>query len=126
MGRTRNDQNLKPFTKGDDERRNIAGRPKITKLTDALREQLKEVALDEKTLAELIAKVLIDKALMGDVQAIKEIGDRTEGKPAQKIDVDLQLNDWRKIAAQNGLTEQDVFNEARLLLIESDFDTSGD
>ena len=126
MGRKLNPQNLKPFTKGDDERRNIAGRPKITKLTDALREQLKEVALDEKTLAELIAKVLIDKALMGDVQAIKEIGDRTEGKPAQKIDVDLQLNDWRKIAEQNGLTEQDVYREAKLLLIESDSDTSGD
>jgi hypothetical protein len=32
-----------------------------------------------------LAKVLVDKALDGDMTAIKEIGDRLEGKPNQSV-----------------------------------------
>ncbi len=32
-----------------------------------------------------IARVLIDKAVEGDLAAIKEVGDRLDGKPAQAI-----------------------------------------
>ena len=35
-----------------------------------------------------LADKLIDKALEGDVQALKEIGDRVEGKPAQVLATD--------------------------------------
>ena len=98
---------------------NPQGRPKRTRLTDALREQLQEVLANDHTIAETIARVLIKEACNGNIQAIKEIGDRTEGRPAQKLDIDLQINDWRELAAKNGLTEQDVINEAKLL-IESD------
>ena len=37
-----------------------------------------------KKLAQL-ADVLVDKALSGDVGALKEIGDRMDGKPAQSV-----------------------------------------
>lgn len=37
---------------------------------------------------ELLANRLVDKALEGDVSAIKEIGDRVDGKPAQTISGD--------------------------------------
>lgn len=42
------------------------------------------LAEDGKKLRELAEK-LIDRALEGDVTALKEIGDRVDGKPAQAI-----------------------------------------
>lgn len=123
------------FTKGNDvgkkfqkgETGNPNGRPKRTRLTDALREQLQEVLPEapEQTIAERIADALIQKALSGDVQAIREIGDRTEGKPAQKLDIDMNVHDWRQLARTHGLSETDVINEARQL-IESADDSSGE
>jgi hypothetical protein len=83
------------FKKG--ETGNPSGRPKLTKLTEALREQLAEEmpSAPERTVAEAIARALIREAMSGNVQAAREIADRTEGKPKQSIDVDLQVKDWR-------------------------------
>jgi hypothetical protein len=117
-----NGKKFPPGTSG-----NPNGRPKLTKLTEALREQLSEISpdADEQTIAEEIAKTLIKLALSGDVSAIKEIGNRTEGLPKQAIDLDLQINDWRTLAKNYSLSEQDVINEAKLL-IESAADSSGE
>jgi hypothetical protein len=106
---------------------NPNGRPKLTKLTDALREQLAEINPNapERTVAETIARALIREAISGNVAAAREIGDRTEGKPKQAIDLDLQINDWRTLAKNYSLNEQDVIREARLLIAES-FDDSSD
>jgi hypothetical protein len=114
------------FKKG--ETGNPSGRPKRTRLTDALREQLAEQisGKSEKTVAEDIARALIKEARRGNVQAAREIADRTEGRPAQKVDVDLQINDWRAIAQRNGVTEEDVIEEARLLIEQSNSDSSGE
>jgi hypothetical protein len=119
---------LKPFKKGVDERRNTAGRPRLTKLTDSLRQQIAETNPDapEETIAEQIAQTLITLALSGDVQAIKEIANRTEGLPKQSIDLDLQINDWRTLAQNYSLNEQDVIDEAKLLIAESAIDSSGE
>ncbi len=116
-----NIKNLKPFKKGDDERRNVLGRPKKTLLSEAIREQIAASmpGASEQTFAEAIAKTLIDLAVGGDVAAIREIADRTEGKPKQAIDLDLQINDWRTEAQKYGITESDVINEAKLLISES-------
>jgi hypothetical protein len=113
------------FQKG--ESGNEKGRPKLTRLTEALREQLAEINPDapEETIAEEIAKTLIKLALSGDVQAIKEIGNRTEGLPKQAIDLDLQIKDWRTLAQNYGVSETDVIREAKLL-IESVNDSSGE
>jgi hypothetical protein len=119
-----NIKNLKPFKKGEDERRNTLGRPKLTRLTEAIREQLAEVmpGATESTIAEEIAKTLIRLALSGDVQAIREIADRTEGKPKQAIDLDLDLQlDWRTEAQKFGLTKNDILNETKLLIAGLDF-----
>ncbi len=116
----------KQFPKGVSGNKN--GRPKLTRLTDALREQLAETAPNapEKTIAEVIARALISEAVSGNVQAAREIADRTEGKPKQAIDLDLQINDWRTLAKNYSLNEEDVIREAKLLIAESFDDSSGE
>jgi hypothetical protein len=86
-----------------------------------LRRQLAEALPNapEKTIAEVIARALIREAIAGNVQAIREVGDRSEGKPAQAIALDLDVRDWRQMAQSNGLEIDDVLTEAKLLLAES-------
>jgi hypothetical protein len=118
--------NLKPFKPGQSG--NPAGRPKKALLSDALRRQLAEAVqgAPEKTIAEHIARALIREAVAGNVQAIREVGDRTEGKPAQAIALDLDVRDWRQMAQSNGLELNDVLTEARLLIEQSAIDSSGE
>jgi hypothetical protein len=119
-----NIKNLKPFKKGEDERRNTLGRPKKTLLSEAIREQLAEEMPNapERTVAEVIARTLIKLAISGDVQAIREIADRTEGKPKQAIDLDIDLQlDWRIQAQKFGLTKNDILDETKLLVAGLDF-----
>ncbi len=107
---------------------NPQGRPKLTRLTDALRQQISETNpdADDQTVAEQIAQTLIKLAISGDVQAIKEIGNRTEGLPKQSIDLDIQATSWREEAQKYGLSERDILTEAKLLIAESDIDSSGE
>ncbi len=80
---------------------------------------------DERTYAEVIAEKLCTEAASGNVNAAREIADRTEGKPKQAIDVDLSIFDWRELARAHGLNEQDVIREARALITESVADSGG-
>jgi hypothetical protein len=103
---------------------NPLGRPKSITLSEAIRLQLAQTFNDSRTYAEEIALVLCGAAVKGNVNAAREIADRTEGKPKQSVDLDMRVNDWRTLASQHGLSEQDVLIEARRL-IESATD-SGD
>lgn len=62
---------------------NNAAKAKIW--SDAIRLELAGNANAKKLRA--LAKKLIDEALDGNMQAMKEVGDRLEGKPAQAIDM---------------------------------------
>ncbi len=75
------------FSKG--ETGNPSGRPKLTKLTEALREQLAEEMPNapERTVAEAIARALIKEAVNGNIAAIKEVFDRAEGRAPLTLDV---------------------------------------
>lgn len=73
-------ENLKPFKKGDDPRRNLAGRPKLPDLSDLLEEEV-----GEKGCREVIS-ALLKQAKKGNVKAIQEILDRTYGKTKQVIE----------------------------------------
>jgi hypothetical protein len=77
-----NNENLKPFKKGDS-RINKKGRPpKLPKLDELMAEVLGK---DEKgvTAAQKILKAIYDKALKGDVKAAELLLDRGYGKVQQ-------------------------------------------
>ena len=46
---------------------------------------------NNKTIRHAIVSALINEAMNGNIAAIKELYDRTEGKPAQKIEVEETL-----------------------------------
>jgi hypothetical protein len=83
----------------------MAGRPagainKDKPFRDALRMEIAAAGEEHKAL-RLVAQALIGKAATGDVQAIREIGDRLDGRVPQAIengeDGPLQLNvSWQK------------------------------
>ena len=108
---------------------NPKGRPKSITLSEAYRHQLAQPVPKDRegrTYAEVIAALMCQRATQGDVAAAKEICDRVEGRAPQKIDVDMNVMNWREMARQHGLSEQDVIREAqRLIESESAADSSG-
>jgi hypothetical protein len=83
-----NEDNLKPFKKGEDPRRNLDGRPKGSK---GLRTVLKELlsAKDPKgEWANPVAMKLLQKAFSdGHYPSLIEIIDRIEGKSQSKLEM---------------------------------------
>lgn len=67
-----------------------------------LSSKLKE-RLEARKDADKLAEVLIDKALEGDMAAIKEVFDRLEGKPKQTIDADLNVTNHPVELSDNDL-----------------------
>lgn len=64
----------------------MAGRPpKEKSFANMLNIAIKEANEQGTTKLREVADALVAKAISGDVQAIKEIADRLDGKPAQAI-----------------------------------------
>jgi len=61
--------------------------PKEWTWAGLIKEAMEEMADDGEPIKKKVSKSLMIKALSGDVQAIKEIGDRIDGKPKQAVDV---------------------------------------
>jgi hypothetical protein len=72
----------RPFQPGQSGNPN--GRPKSKPFRKALSEALK-ASDDDSEILKAVALALVAKAKEGDVQAIKEIADRMDGKVAQAI-----------------------------------------
>lgn len=85
-----------PYTWKPGKSGNPKGRPKGRTISDSLRQLLSEDHVSEHTVADAVAEKLVEKALDGSIEAIKEIADRTEGKPSQRTviagDPDNPLN----------------------------------
>jgi hypothetical protein len=80
-------ENLKPWKPGQSG--NPGGRPRRNAITGALSEQLaSHTNGGSETVADAIAAALIKGALRGDVRAIREIADRTEGRPRQQFNIE--------------------------------------
>ncbi len=68
---------------------NPLGRPKSKSLSNAYRNKLEELVPNDpekRTWAELIAEAQVRDAVRGNVQAAREIADRTEGRARQAIE----------------------------------------
>jgi hypothetical protein len=65
---------------------NPSGRPKKLHITDAIRAELEREGPDGIPNDEAIARVLVELARTGNMEAIREIADRTEGKARQRIE----------------------------------------
>ena len=63
---------------------NPGGRPKTKPFKDALEAELKAAGDDGPSLRK-IARALVEKAAAGDMQAIKELADRLDGKSMQAL-----------------------------------------
>lgn len=92
-----NVKNLKPFKKGDDERRNKAGRtPGVPNAATRLKRFLEIIQFEENpvtgakeklTVAERMDLMQLKNALNGDLSAYREILDRLEGKAKQPVEM---------------------------------------
>ena len=60
--------------------------------SDAIRRALARREAGDGRDLNALADVLVDKALDGDLPALKELGDRLDGKPAQAVDVGGQAD----------------------------------
>ena len=79
-------ENLKPFQKGADPRRNMKGRPKVLPPLDKLLNEVLGSDLGEKSQAEVVLDSLLARAKKGDVRAAEILLDRAYGKPKQQIE----------------------------------------
>jgi hypothetical protein len=115
-----NTENLRPWKPGQSG--NPGGRPKRDAITAALREQLESQTEDTTgSVADAIAAVLVKRALGGDVRAIREIADRTEGRPRQQIKVEAEVMesedrlDLSKLSDDQLRQVQEILDCARML-----------
>jgi len=76
--------NLKPWQPGQSG--NPAGRPKHRVISEDIAEVLDEEVSSGLTKGHKIAQKLVAMAMAGNMAAIKEILDRTEGRPKQAIE----------------------------------------
>ena len=83
------DHRFKPGQSG-----NPGGRPKTKLITQAYQELLMEIdPKTGKTKATLIAEKTLKEALKGNLTAVKEATDRTEGKALQQLGVGVSVTD---------------------------------
>ena len=70
---------------------NPGGRPKDKPWTDAIRLAANEMSKTHKGTRQLraMANKLVAEAIDGNIQAIKEVGDRLEGKAMQPVEADV-------------------------------------
>ena len=108
---------------------NPKGRPKgVLYPSEELRRQLRQpYPKDEEGrsyLQRLIA-ALLERAIGGDVGAIREVFDRLEGKPAQSVALDVGVTDVGALIREYGIEEQELVNEC-LRLIAAASEPSGE
>jgi ribosomal protein L17 len=70
----------------------MAGRPpKEKSFANMLNIAIKEATAEGKEKLRIVADKLVELAMSGDLQAIKEVADRLDGKAAQSLDVDATV-----------------------------------
>lgn len=79
--------------------------------------KIKKLKLETKgDFNSALAVILLQKALSGDLQALRELLDRTEGKPLQKVEQSIDTVPKINIIVEN----EDTVNEVKKLSNETD------
>lgn len=108
--------------KGTDETLRAIGSQNLTKLniSEFCQERVNEVALSaDKVLSELSAIALDkDEATRDRLMALQLLG-KYHKLFSERVDLNVQANDWRDEVKKYGLSEIDIINEAKLLIAES-------
>ena len=81
-----------PFKKGQSG--NPGGRPKTKAFADAIRIAVNE-AQGNRTKLRAIADTLVEKAVEGEMWAIREVADRLDGKPQIATQIDIEPRERR-------------------------------
>ena len=76
-----------PFKKGDPNINRKGAPPKEWSWAGLIRKQMEATGLDGREVREAVTASLVAKALEGDVNAMKEIGNRLDGMPKQSNDI---------------------------------------
>ena len=82
---------------------NPKGRPKSITLSEAYRKELSKIVPNDpegRTYAEVLAEKMREKAFSGDVQALREMADRTEGKPRQTVALSVERREQLEAAVE--------------------------
>src|ERR1700731_5150998 len=82
---------------------NPGGRPNKTPLTDAYRRLLEMLFPGDergRTYVERIAQIVCYEAGSGDLAAVREIADRTEGRPRQNIEMNPMNLDLSRLTPE--------------------------
>lgn len=77
--------NLKPFKKGHDERRNVTGKNKVPDIRDLIMDVIGEQGIKD------ILQAMHRKALKGSEKATEIVMDRVYGKAKQAIDLNANV-----------------------------------
>jgi hypothetical protein len=127
---TRGNRKMAKFEKGNNHgnrfQKGVSGNPlgktKSALLTDAVRSQLAE-----NNDVGAIAEALIGKAKRGDLEAVKILFDRLEGKAVSRIDAEVNVFSWKAAIVNYGITPEEILTEAKRLLadeFENDYNES--
>ena len=108
-----------PFTKGQSG--NPGGRPKARPFAEALRMEIKAGGEDHPALRK-IARALIAKAADGDLQAIRELADRLDGKVGQSVVEEGPIT----ILVKTGIPDRNLSGENDPPLLEGKSDPLDD
>jgi hypothetical protein len=86
---------------------NPKGRAASKPWTDAIARAIKRREEDDPLALEKLADKLLQRVAEGDVSAIKELGDRMEGKSKQPLEHDVGegLEDWLDRLGKAGASE---------------------
>jgi predicted transcriptional regulator len=93
---------------------NPKGRPKSITLSEAYRRELARVDPGDpegRTYAEVLAERMRERAASGDVQALLELADRTEGKPRQTLSLSLERREQLEAAVEGIMRDAEAAGE---------------
>ena len=104
---------------------NPGGRPKSKDFAEALRIELNEADGDTTKLRKLAAK-LVQIGMDGDLNAIREIADRIDGKPTQDVGVEVQEDRTVTVSWLTAERDNDRERAKSVLKLLSDDKAEGD